>query len=134
MFLARYGIYVALFLMCVGGLLISSRFLTTTNFLSIALSVGYTGFTATGMAFVVISGSLIDLSIPGVIAAAGLIALAAEPTVGAVPAILIALGAGCFVGLVNGVAIGYLRVNPVLATYAAQIVALGILRRSLAAA
>ncbi len=126
MLIARYGIYVALLLMCIGGVLISTRFLTTTNFLSIALSVGYTGFTATGMAFVVISGSLVDLSIPGVVAASGLIALAAEPAVGAVPAILIAIAAGCFVGLINGVAVGYLKVNAVLATYAAQIIALGI--------
>ncbi len=125
-FLARYGIYVALFLMCVIGVTISNQFLTTTNFLNIGLSVGYVGFVATGMAFVVIGGSLIDLSIPGVIAAAGLIALAAQPTVGAVPAILIAISVGCFVGLLNGLAVGYLRINSVLVTYAAQIVVLGI--------
>ena len=69
-FLARYGIYVALVLLCVVGAVISGRFLTTTNFLSIALSVGFIGFVAIGMAFVVIGGGLIDLSIDGVMAAA----------------------------------------------------------------
>jgi ribose transport system permease protein len=124
--LARYGIYVALVLMCAIGALISGSFLTITNILSIALSVGYVGFVAIGMAFVVIGGSLIDLSIPGVIAAAGLIALSTEQTVGPVPAILIAIVVGCFVGLVNGTAVGYFRANAILVTYAAQIIILGI--------
>ena len=76
-------------LLCVIGAVISGRFLTTTNFLSIGLSVGFIGFVAIGMAFVVIGGGLIDLSIDGVIGAAGIIALALEPMVGAVLAILI---------------------------------------------
>jgi ribose transport system permease protein len=124
--LARYGIYVGLVLLCVCGALLSSAFLTSTNFLNIGLSVGYVGFVAIGMAFVVIGGSLIDLSIPGVIAGAGIIALATEPAIGALPAIVLAIAVGCFVGLLNGAAVGYLGANPVLVTYSAQIIILGI--------
>ncbi len=124
--LGRYGIYVGLVLLCIVGTALSGAFLTSTNFLNIGLSVGYVGFVAIGMAFVVIGGSLIDLSIPGVIAGAGIIALATEPTIGAVPAILLALLVGALVGLLNGAAIGYLKANPVLVTYAAQIIILGI--------
>lgn len=126
LFLARYGIFVGLVLLCLCGALLSSAFFTPTNFLNIGLSVGYVGFVAIGMAFVVIGGSLIDLSIPGVIAASGLFALAAEPRVGAVLAIVLALLIGCAVGCVNGMAIGYLGANPVLVTYAATIIILGL--------
>jgi ribose transport system permease protein len=74
---------------------------------------------ALGQMLVVIQGG-IDLSTPGIISAGGnLIAGVGAGSDHRIPlAILAALGVGLFVGLVNGVLVGLLRLNPLIVTLA----------------
>ena len=72
-----------------------------------------------GQMLVIMQGG-IDLSTPGVIAAGGnLIAGVGAGSDHKLPvAILAALGVGVFVGLVNGILVGLLRLNPLIVTLA----------------
>jgi ribose transport system permease protein len=78
-----------------------------------------------GQMLVVIQGG-IDLSTPGVMAAAGnLIAGVGAGSDHKLPvAILAALGVGVLVGLVNGVLVGVLRLNPLIVTLAVGLIVL----------
>ena len=78
-----------------------------------------------GQMLVVIQGG-IDLSTPGVMAAAGnLIAGVGAGSDHKLPvAILAALGVGVLVGLVNGVLVGLLRLNPLIVTLAVGLIVL----------
>ena len=78
-----------------------------------------------GQMLVVIQGG-IDLSTPGVMAAAGnLIAGVGAGSNHKLPvAILAALGVGVLVGLVNGVLVGVLRLNPLIVTLAVGLIVL----------
>lgn len=78
-----------------------------------------------GQMLVVIQGG-IDLSTPGVMAAAGnLVAGVAAGSNGKLPvAILAALGVGVLVGLVNGLLVGLLRLNPLIVTLAVGLIVL----------
>jgi ribose transport system permease protein len=78
-----------------------------------------------GQMLVVIQGG-IDLSTPGVMAAAGnLVAGIGAGSNHKLPvAILAALGVGVLVGLVNGVLVGLLRLNPLIVTLAVGLIVL----------
>jgi ribose transport system permease protein len=78
-----------------------------------------------GQMLVVIQGG-IDLSTPGVMAAAGnLIAGVGAGSNHKLPvAILAALGVGVLVGLVNGVLVGLIRLNPLIVTLAVGLIVL----------
>ena len=78
-----------------------------------------------GQMLVVIQGG-IDLSTPGVMAAAGnLVAGIGAGSDHKLPvAILAALGVGVLVGLVNGVLVGLLRLNPLIVTLAVGLIVL----------
>jgi len=78
-----------------------------------------------GQMLVVIQGG-IDLSTPGVMAAAGnLVAGIADGSNHRLPlAILAALGVGVLVGLANGLLVGLLRLNPLIVTLAVGLIVL----------
>jgi ribose transport system permease protein len=78
-----------------------------------------------GQMLVVIQGG-IDLSTPGVMAAAGnLVAGVGDGSNHKLPvAILAALGVGVAVGLVNGVLVGLVRLNPLIVTLAVGLIVL----------
>jgi ribose transport system permease protein len=88
------------------------------------------GITALGQMLVVMTGG-IDLSIPGVLTLAAMIVVGvggqSDERVGL--AILAALGVGALIGLVNGVLIGGLKLNPLIVTLAMGQVVAGILSR-----
>jgi len=113
-------------LLCVVGSLVSPQFLTTENLLNIARSVSFLGFVAVGMTFIVIGGSLIDLSVVATIAAAGILVLAVMPTLGPLGAIVVTLAMGAGIGAVNGWLVGYVRGNPVMVTLGMNVVVAGI--------
>jgi ribose transport system permease protein len=113
-------------LLCVAGGLLSTFFLTTGNLLNVARTVSFLGFVAIGMTFVVIGGSLIDLSVESTIAAAGIFVLAVQPSVGNVGAIILTLGLGAVIGTINGVLVGYVRGNPVMVTLGMNVVVAGL--------
>jgi ribose/xylose/arabinose/galactoside ABC-type transport system permease subunit len=121
------GVLVAVAALVIAGALLSSEFLSTANLVNAMRGVALLGIVATGVSFVTYSGHYADLSVPAVMATAGTTAVAMLPF-GLAPALLGALGVGAATGLVNGWAVGYLRVNPVIWTLAAGTVIEGLLR------
>ncbi|WP_433528966.1 ABC transporter permease [Micromonospora sp. CA-263727] len=86
------------------------------------------GIVAVGMTFVVISGNYLDLSVVAQVATAAVVLIAVSNSAGLGPAVLAALAIALVYGVVNGVAVGYLRANAVIVTLSTTFVGLGILR------
>jgi ribose transport system permease protein len=94
----------------------SEYFLTVKNILSITRAIAITGVVAAGETIVLIGGG-IDLSVASIMAACGMaaaFALRSGYSFGA--AILFALIIGTFVGLINGLIITKIRINPLITT------------------
>ena len=107
--------------------ILSERFLTGNNLLTVALQTSIIALAAIGMTFTIITGG-IDLSVGSVAALCGALAagLATKQGLGTYPAILIALLAGVGVGLLNGVMIAYGKLPPFVATLATLAAARGL--------
>ncbi len=123
--LQRYGIFIALAVMCVTLAVISENFLSTRNILNVLRQTSINGILAIGMTFVILTRG-IDLSVGSVVAFAGLVAasLATTATTGMVgngpyPALL-AIAAGLVVGMacgaVSGVIVSRFHVPAFVAT------------------
>jgi ribose transport system permease protein len=103
------------------------RFLSVDNFMNIARNYSDIGIGAVGMTLVLIIGG-IDLSVASIMALGGLVAALAMTSWGLpIPvAILLGVGAGAVIGLVNGLLIQRLRLPPFIATLGMLGVARGI--------
>jgi len=126
--LLRYGngAEVLLVLLLLYGAIFVPNFLTEANVIRVIQSQAFIGLAAIGMTFVVLVGSFVDLSISAVIAVVGntLLLLVHE---NAILAIVVSFGAALLIGIVNGILVGRLRVNPVIATLGVGVVSTGIL-------
>ena len=110
----------------VAGAALVPQFATGDNAIDILRSQSFLGVAAVGMTFVVLAGRFVDLSMPAVIAVAGNLALA-QQTHGWVAAAAIALAVGFLIGVANGSAVAFLRINPVIATLGVGSIASGLL-------
>ncbi|MCL4251156.1 MAG: ABC transporter permease [Anaerolineae bacterium] len=106
--------------------ILSPYFLTVGNFVNVIITMTSTGIVAVGMTFVMLSGG-IDLSVGSTMALAATIAATYSKSGSpAVVVILIAVGIGIIIGLINGIAITKLRVPPLITTLAMLSVARGL--------
>ncbi len=96
--------------------LMAPNFLKLDNMLNIARSIAITGVVAIGETFVLIAGG-IDLSITSVMAAAGM-AAAVVIRAGAPlwVGVIVAIAVGAVVGLINGLIVTKIRINPFITT------------------
>lgn len=105
-------------LFVVGGL-VKSGFASGQSISTILVVASFTGYVATGQMFVILIGG-IDLSIPWVLNAGAILlvtsSLGHDSSAG--QAVLLTLGLGLFVGLVNGLGVGYLGISAVVMTLA----------------
>jgi len=122
-----FGIYLVAFLFCLIGFFVSPQFATASNFLDILYGISILGIVATGMAFITYSGNMADLSIPSIMAFAGIITVASLP-LGLVPALILGVFAGMMIGALNGLVIGSLNANPILWTLAVSFFMEGFMR------
>jgi ribose/xylose/arabinose/galactoside ABC-type transport system permease subunit len=91
-------------------------FLTGSNLLNIAVQGATTAAVAVAMTFVIITSG-IDLSVgSGTLLGGVLLALGAQAGIPAVPLFLIVIAASVCAGLLNGLLIGRLGLNPLLVT------------------
>jgi ribose transport system permease protein len=126
-FLKIGPVYYALILLCVVGTITQPTFISLRNFRNILIS-------GTPLAIVTIGQSLtlltagIDLSIGSVISLTNtLAAFLMKPYPDLVfEIVLLCLASGLLIGLVNGLAIAYLRLNPFIITLAIGIIVQGI--------
>jgi ribose transport system permease protein len=111
----RYGMVVVFLLLVALTVALDSEFLETNNLLNLALQWAPVGIMAIGMTFVIIGGGF-DLSVGGTYAGAAVLYAAIAQDSATVLAIVATLLGGAAVGVVNGMIITRLDVNPFVAT------------------
>lgn len=126
-FFTRYGILLALLVICAILSFATPNFLTAQNLVIVLRQVSINGILAVGVTYVIIAGG-IDLSLGSVVALTGVMAASfAHP--GQYPLIvplMIALLAGVIIGAVNGVVITKGRVVPFIVTLGMMTIARGL--------
>jgi len=115
-------------LLLLGGSLYSSNFLSLDYLLQQLKVASFLGVIATGMMAVILLGQ-IDLSVPWVVTTGAMMACAATAygTTGAVLAIPFGILCGAMIGLVDGIAVAYLRIPSMIITLATNAVAQGLM-------
>jgi inositol transport system permease protein len=126
-YLSKYGILIALLVICVILSIATPYFFTVQNLVIVLRQVSVNGILAIGVTFVIIAGG-IDLSLGSVVALTGVVAASfAHP--GAYPLIvplLIGLLTGALVGVINGLTITIGRVAPFIVTLGMMTMARGL--------
>ncbi|KVD46806.1 hypothetical protein WS61_09920 [Burkholderia sp. ABCPW 11] len=116
-------------ILCVAVLLVAGaivpNFASASNLAAIIYSTAAIGIAAIGLAAVTLCGELFLLS-TGATAAFSAIVFVSTLGFGIVPASLAALATGLVAGSLQGIAIGFLRCNPIITSIAAASVITGI--------
>jgi ribose/xylose/arabinose/galactoside ABC-type transport system permease subunit len=126
------GVYlIAIFLIILGIVLqltgVINNFLSGQNMLNIVDAVSMLGIVAVGMAFVTYSGHYADLSVPTTMALTGIVAVEMLKF-GFLAAVIIAFLVGTVVGIINAIAVGKFRANPIIWTLAVNYMTMGVIR------
>ena len=115
--LRRHGLILA-FLVFLGGVALNAEaFLTPGNILDVLRQVSITGMMALGVTFVVLTGRL-DLSVGSMLTLLTVIVVDQHNIVGPFPAIVMTLLAGLAVGAINGLLVGFVKLNALIVTLA----------------
>lgn len=117
-FFDKAGMLLVLGLLFLGCSLFVENFLSVRNMQALALAVSMTGMVACTMLFCLAAGDF-DLSIGSVVACSGVVAaLVMRDTNSIALGVLAALATGAASGLLNGVVVAKLRINPLITTLA----------------
>ena len=124
----RAGILVVIILIAAIGFIVNpSKYFSVGNIRSIFQAISLTGMVCTGLAYIVYSANMNDMSIPMAIAMSGMVSVQLLPY-GIVVCLLGGIGVGALIGLVNGILIGKFKANPIIWTLAFNMVLSGIAR------
>lgn len=125
-FLQKYGLIISFLLLCLALTLLSDRFLTVDNMVNVLRQSTINGIIAVGMTFVILTAG-IDLSVGSILAFSSVVTAALMKGGMDVPlAILIGLGIGAALGLINGVTITRAKVPPFVTTLGMMTIARGL--------
>jgi ribose/xylose/arabinose/galactoside ABC-type transport system permease subunit len=120
------GIVVAITLALFGVFAIAiPGFADPANIRAFFYSAALVGIVAVGLSFITLAGRIFSLAI-GANVAISTIFFAANLHLGAWPALLLTLGLGAAIGVVQGVLIGIMRTDPIVTTIAASAIIYGI--------
>lgn len=118
LFLRRYGTVFGFVIMVAVFSILSKPFLSISNALTILQQIAMLAITATGLTIVMITGR-IDLSIGWSVSGLGVLVASVVSSTQSVPlAIVAVLLGGVLIGLLNGLAIGYLGIPDFIGTLA----------------
>ncbi|MEO7673841.1 MAG: ABC transporter permease [Pyrinomonadaceae bacterium] len=123
-FLQQQGALVMLVVVCIIGFVRYEAFLTPENLLNVLRQNSMLGLVALGMTFVILTGG-IDLSVGALLAVAGVIAANLAER-GLLIALLAAVAATSFLGVISGAVIARARIQPFIVTLAMMIAARGL--------
>lgn len=126
--LSKGALLIAILLVIIVGTTLNPAFLSIGNFSNVLTSMSIVGIIVVGMTFVLVGGGMADLSVPAAIATGAILSLALQPILGPVPAFIIAVIFAGFCGLFCGVLVGYLGVNPIIASLGVGTIVLGIVQ------
>ena len=121
----EYGIVVAFAAVFVFLSFRSDVFLTSGNLLNVLEQSAAIGIIACAGTLLLIAGGF-DLSVGATFALSGAVAARAAEPLGAPMALLVGVGAGLAVGILNGVLATVGRINPLVATLSSSIVVAGV--------
>lgn len=122
----EFVLIILLVIMCIILNNVNAGFFTPANFKPMSRGFTIEGFTLIGMTLLLISG-VFDISVGSVMALSGFIFTAlAAAHVNVYIAFAAALLAGAFIGLINGLVITKLEVNPFIATLAMMTIVRGL--------
>lgn len=125
-FVSNGGMLLGLVILSMLFAVISPQFLTTSNMLNILRQISINAIIALGMTFVLLTGG-IDLSVGSLVAASGCsMVLVLTQGVPLWMGVLIGLGVGVVLGLVNGVLIARAGLPPFIVTLAMLTMARGL--------
>lgn len=122
------GIFLILMAMCVGlTIAVGSKFLSSSNIISVIRQFSFYGILAIGMCMVIITGG-IDISVGSVFALSGVISCMSITKWGfpVLPGVLLGLLAGALMGYFNGFCVTVLQLPPMIATLGMQSIARGV--------
>lgn len=115
-----------LLLLLVGLGIVAPEFFRPQNLLNVARQASIVGVIAIGMTYVILSGG-IDLSVGSTLAVAGVVTATMVQDGIATPVLLVvALAIGAAVGIVNGVGVAVLRIQPFIMTLASMVMFRGV--------
>jgi ribose transport system permease protein len=126
--LARAGLPVIILAVILFGTLTSPVFFTAGNFLNVLTNMSIVGIVVVAMTYVLVVGGLADLSVPATIACGAILSLGLQTSLGTAGAFIVAVLAATLTGLVNGLLVGYARVNAIIVTLGMGTVILGIVQ------
>jgi ribose transport system permease protein len=121
----EYAIVVCFIALFVTLALTANHFLTSVNMLNTAESGAIYGIVACALTLLLIVGEF-DLSVGAIYVLAGIIAAKLQPDLGTWPALAIGAASGLGIGLVNGIAVAFFRVNSFVATLATSLMVVGL--------
>jgi len=113
--LARQGIFIAFVLFLIGFGIFSEKFLTPENLMTVLRQSAIIGVMAIGVTVVVLSGNL-DLSVGSMLSFATVMVVDLHDKIGPLSAIGIMLLSVLAIGAINGILVGYLRLNSLIVT------------------
>jgi ribose transport system permease protein len=114
-FVKRQGLPLAFVLMLIGFSFFSDRFLTQENIRLVLRQISVLGILACGMTMVIISGNL-DLSVGSTVTLTAFVTVDLLNRYNVTTAIVVSLLIGVLIGSINGVLVGYLKLNFLIVT------------------
>lgn len=121
----QLGTFLGLIILIAIFQILTGRFLNSSNLLTIANQASINAVIAAGMTFVIITKG-IDLSVGSIMAFSGVVLASASQTGMSLPVlILIGLGVGFAVGMLNGFIISYGKITPFIVTLGMMSIARG---------
>jgi len=124
-FLRRWGTVIVILLTAAGFAFASPYFLTFSNFNNILFSMLVSCLVSMGLTWVVMAGSF-DLSVGLIVTTTSIVTAFLIPVVGPWAGIAGALLSACFIGLVNGLLVTYVRLSGIVVTLGMSFVLNGI--------
>lgn len=116
-FALRYALQIFTVTSLIALAILLPDFRQLSNLQDVALQSSFAGLSAAGMTLLIIGG-MIDLSVAGIIALTAVTIANLLPQAPLGVAVVLALGVGALLGLVNGLIVTKLRFPPFIATYA----------------
>lgn len=115
----------ALIVLILIATLLSDRFLSPINIVNVLVQGAIMTVIAIGMTFVIVGGGF-DLSVGSIVALSGIATAWVMLEVGAALGVMAGIGVGALVGLVNGLIVTKLDVNPFIATLGTMVLFRGV--------
>jgi len=113
--IGKRALWVAFALMCLVFGLLEPRFLSIDNIWNVLRQTAPLLVTSIGQAVVIIGGGF-DLSVGSIAAVSGIVMVYGVWSLGTIPGIMLALGSGVGIGLINGFSIARWNLNPFILT------------------